>query len=193
MNQHEFINLLNQGKRRWHRIGTKTDGVIVALDLEGRLFTILDGMVVNRVNRAVILGRSPADEYPNPGGDGLWPGPEGTCFGYEYATGKWRVPPSITGARYQIGLDPRVAWIEYRSPALQLRVRRTAALPPPGQGFIDIADAPPQAQPSDRKTRYSICSDPRLFMELEVVGGSPEHLRPGDALTLDVVTTYTRL
>jgi hypothetical protein len=38
--------------------------------------------------------------YLNPGGDGLWPAPEGTCVGYEYSSGSWRVPPGLTGARY---------------------------------------------------------------------------------------------
>jgi len=32
----------------------------------------------------------------------LWPAPEGTCYGYEYGTGKWRVPPAITGAVWEV-------------------------------------------------------------------------------------------
>ena len=48
------------------------------------------------------MNRSNKNAYLNPGGDALWPAPEGTCFGYEYGTGKWRVPPSVTGAVWEV-------------------------------------------------------------------------------------------
>ena len=49
-----------------------------------------------------ILGITDRSGYLNPGGDGLWPVPEGTCFGYGYATGEWRVPPGLTGAKFKV-------------------------------------------------------------------------------------------
>ncbi|MHC4871795.1 MAG: hypothetical protein ACYTFY_08110, partial [Planctomycetota bacterium] len=73
---------------------------IAGLDLEGRLYAILNGEVINRVNEEAILGITTRKEYINPGGDGLWPAPEGTVFGYEYPSGNWRVPPGLTGAKY---------------------------------------------------------------------------------------------
>jgi len=100
INYRELIKLFEKGKKRYHLIGSQTAGVLVGLDLEGRLFTILNGEVLNRVNPDAILGQSTKATYLNPGGDGLWPAPEGSCLGYQYSTGSWRVPPGLTGARY---------------------------------------------------------------------------------------------
>jgi len=102
MTGNELIALFAKGQKRCHLIGTKENGVLAGLDLEGRLFTIVDGEVVNRVVSEAILGITDRTAYLNPGGDGLWPAPEGTCFGYEYAAGDWRVPPGLTGAKYKV-------------------------------------------------------------------------------------------
>jgi hypothetical protein len=83
-------------------VGTLNAGVIIALDLEGRLFTVLDGEVLNRVNLDAIAGESTQRQYLNPGGDGLWPAPEGTSLGYQYSTGGWRVTPGLRAARYLV-------------------------------------------------------------------------------------------
>jgi hypothetical protein len=98
----ELINLMHQSHRRVDITGSTDNGIIAALDLEGRIFTVVDGRVLNRVVQAAIVNRTNKNAYHNPGGDALWPAPEGTCFGYEYGTGKWRVPPSITGAVWEI-------------------------------------------------------------------------------------------
>jgi len=102
MTGQELLCLLEQACRRTHVVGTKENGVIVALDLEGRFFTVVNDQVISKVNPAAILARSNRFQFQNPGGDALWPAPEGTCFGYEYATGSWRVPPSITGAVWEV-------------------------------------------------------------------------------------------
>ena len=102
MNGHELLDLLHKAKRRSHIIGTPENGIIVGLDLEGRLFTVLNDRVLNRVVPSAIINRSNKNVCHNPGGDALWPAPEGTCFGYEYGTGKWRVPPAITGAVWEV-------------------------------------------------------------------------------------------
>ena len=83
-------------------VGDLSAGVIIALDLEGRLFTVLDGEVLNRVNLEAIAGDSTRELYLNPGGDGLWPAPEGTSLGYQYSTGAWRVTPGLRAARYLV-------------------------------------------------------------------------------------------
>ncbi len=98
----ELLELLHKAKRRAHVIGTPENGIIVGLDIEGRLFTVLNGQVLNRVVPSAILNHSNKHIYHNPGGDALWPAPEGTCFGYEYSTGNWRVPPAITGAVWEV-------------------------------------------------------------------------------------------
>ena len=98
----ELLDLLDKAHRRSHLTGTVENGIIAALDLEGRLFAVLNGRVINRVVPSAILNRSNRNAYLNPGGDALWPAPEGTCFGYEYSTGTWRVPPSITGAVWEV-------------------------------------------------------------------------------------------
>lgn len=98
----DLLALFGQAGKRVHLIGTPDAGVLVALDIEGRLFTLLEGEVLNRVNPEAILHESTTAHYHNPGGDGLWPAPEGTSVGYQYATGSWRVPPGLRGARYQV-------------------------------------------------------------------------------------------
>ena len=98
----EVISLFKDAGRRTVFIGTEKAGCIVALDQEGRLFYVHNGEVISRVNDAAIKGITNRSGYLNPGGDGLWPAPEGTCFGYEYATGSWRVPPSLTNARFMV-------------------------------------------------------------------------------------------
>lgn len=95
-----ILDALEKAKKRFHVVGNLNAGVICALDMEGRLFTVLDGKVLNRVNLDAIAGESTQNEYLNPGGDGLWPAPEGTTLGYEYNTGVWRVPPGLRSARY---------------------------------------------------------------------------------------------
>lgn len=99
---HELIAMLEQSGRRYHLVGDERNGVIAALDIEGRLFAIQDGQVRNRVNVAALTGISTRDGYINPGGDGFWPAPEGSRLGYEYSTAGWRVPPGLTNARWQV-------------------------------------------------------------------------------------------
>lgn len=96
----QLLGALARAGRRSHLVGDDEAGVIVALDLEGRLFTTLGGEVLNRVNPEAIAAQSTRQRYLNPGGDGLWPAPEGTTLGYQYSTGAWRVPPGLTSARY---------------------------------------------------------------------------------------------
>jgi hypothetical protein len=102
MTGNDLIDLMHKSHRRVHITGTPENGIIAALDLEGRLFTVVNGRVLNRVVPSAILNRSNRNGYLNPGGDTLWPAPEGSCFGYEYGTGKWRVPPAITGAVWEV-------------------------------------------------------------------------------------------
>lgn len=306
----ELIELFEESGRRCHIIGSSENGIVAGLDLEGRLFAIMNGNVMNKVNPAAILGITDRAAYLNPGGDGLWPAPEGTCFGYEYSTGKWRVPPGLSGAKfklveesrnhgvieaevdlvnaaglgiptifrrnitvetagsalivkviesieyigsktlsrkecmlapwtlcqfdseagcevvftkthdsavwdlyetsaekryakdgrwhartdggmkYQIGIDNTVDWIEFRNPAKNLTVKRSAGKLSPEQDYIDIIDAPPDKMPSDRETRFSVYSDPSFFMEIEAVGGCPQVLAPGSVMSVQVSTEY---
>lgn len=102
MTGRELISLFDSAKRRSHVIGTEENGIIAGLDLEGRLFAVVNGKVLNRVVPAAILNRSTKEAYLNPGGDALWPAPEGSCYGYEYATGKWRVPPAISCSSWNV-------------------------------------------------------------------------------------------
>jgi hypothetical protein len=83
-------------------VGNAKAGAIVALDMEGRWFAVLDGEVLNRVNADAIAGHSTRERYLNPGGDGLWPAPEGTSLGYQYAADAWRVAPGLCAARYLV-------------------------------------------------------------------------------------------
>jgi hypothetical protein len=96
----EFKELFDKGKKRFHTIGGKDWGILMGLDLEGRLFAFMNGEILNKVNPEAVLKETTGEAYLNPGGDGLWPAPEGTCVGYEYPSGSWRVPPGLTGAKY---------------------------------------------------------------------------------------------
>jgi hypothetical protein len=102
MTGQDLLDLFDRAYRRTHVVGTKENGVIVALDLEGRLFTVVNDRVISKVNPSAILARSNRFQFQNAGGDALWAAPEGTCFGYEYSSGSWRVPPSITGAVWEV-------------------------------------------------------------------------------------------
>lgn len=98
----ELLTAFASAGKRTHLVGDLQTGVIIALDMEGRLFTVKDGEVMNRVNPKAIAGQSTQNEYLNPGGDGLWPAPEGTSLGYQYSTGAWRVAPGLGAVRYLV-------------------------------------------------------------------------------------------
>ena len=98
----DFLSEFDKAKKRVHVIGTSEAAVIIALDMEGRIFTVLNGEVINKINTDAINGQSTLENYLNPGGDALWPAPEGTTLGYQYSTGSWRVSPAISAARYLV-------------------------------------------------------------------------------------------
>lgn len=307
-----MLESFDKARKRVHLIGDLDKGMIVALDMEGRLFTVMEGEVLNRVNSEAISGESVLHQYFNPGGDGLWPAPEGTTMGYQYATGNWRVPPGLRMARYQvqefsehsvsvgceidlinsrgigipvlferkiqlqygkrvliskvresitylgnrtltseecliapwtlcqfdcntgcevvfpctdksavwdlyeetsnarrlwkdgfchtatdgsqryqIAIDERIPWIEFRNPKRGLTVRRHAHPLLNGHSYIDIRDAPPHIQPASKGVRYSVYSDTSHFMEIEAVGGCLEILSSGTELSIDVITEFS--
>ncbi len=102
MKASRLLALFAGSGRRTHLIGDSGQGVIAGLDLEGRLYAVHNGQVVNRVNPLAVSGDSALDRYHNPGGDVLWPAPEGTSLGYCYATGNWRVPSGIRHGRFRV-------------------------------------------------------------------------------------------
>lgn len=83
-------------------VGDLRAGVLVGFDLEARWFAVFEGEVLSRVNVDAIAGQSTRERYLNPGGDGLWPAPEGTALGYQYAAGPWRVPPGLIASRFHV-------------------------------------------------------------------------------------------
>lgn len=112
MNITEVLAAFQRAGRRTHLVGSLERGVVIALDLEGRIYTVLGGKVINRVNPEAIAEYNLTTPYLNPGGDGLWPAPEGTRFGYQYASGVWCVQPGIQSARYRpIEVGPYAATI----------------------------------------------------------------------------------
>ncbi len=102
MKAQQLLKALAKAKKRAHLVGDLDAGAIVALDMEGRWFGVLGGEVLNRVNLEAVAGQSTRERYLNPGGDGLWPAPEGTALGYQYSTGTWRVPPGLCAARFLV-------------------------------------------------------------------------------------------
>ncbi len=97
-----LLDLFSKAGKRALLIGTPEAGAVVGLDSEGRWFAVYRGEVLHRVNAEAVSGRSTRTRYLNPGGDGLWPAPEGTTLGYQYAAGAWRVPPGLCAARFEV-------------------------------------------------------------------------------------------
>ncbi len=102
MNTEDLLKAFAQAGKRALLVGDAAFGAVVAPDLEGRIYLVYQDDVVSRVNLDAIQNYSDRHGYRNPGGDGLWPAPEGTTMGYEYDTGAWRVPPGLTRARFEV-------------------------------------------------------------------------------------------
>ena len=94
--------------------------------------------------------------------------------------------------RYQIAIDAKTPWIEFRDPRRGLTVRRKADPLPAGQSYIDIRDAAPNVLPSKKGVRYSVYSDTANFMEIEAAGGCPAVLRPNTEMSVTVSTRFAR-
>lgn len=103
MNTEQLFEICAGNGRRPLMISAGNSAVVAALGMEGRLFYASGGEVVSlfRQESAEKISTSKTG-YLNPGGDGLWPAPEGTKFGYEYSTGSWRVPAAMVSAQYDV-------------------------------------------------------------------------------------------
>ena len=95
--------------------------------------------------------------------------------------------------RYQIAIDAKTPWIEFRDRRRGLVVRRKAGPLPAGQSYIDIRDAAPDVSPGKKGVRYSVYCDTANFMEIEAVGGCPAILRPNAEMGVIVSTRFTRI
>ena len=103
MNTEQLFDICKENGRRPVRISSGNAAVTAVLGMEGRLFLTHNGELVSLFRPEAAEKISTAETgYFNPGGDGFWPAPEGTKFGYEYATGNWKVPAAIISAQYDI-------------------------------------------------------------------------------------------
>lgn len=101
MNIEKLVEICSRSGRRPQVVSCGKAAVIATLGMEGRFFYAYDGEVVSLFRRESAENISTSKTgYLNPGGDGFWPAPEGTKFGYEYSTGSWRVPAAIISAQY---------------------------------------------------------------------------------------------
>jgi len=98
----QLLKALAKAGKRAVLAGDLGAGAVVGLDLEGRWYGVLGGEVLSRVSPEAVAGQSTRERYLNPGGDGLWPAPEDTAVGYQYAAGAWRVPPGLAAARFRV-------------------------------------------------------------------------------------------
>ena len=53
-----LLEAFEKAGKRVHVVGDLNAGLIMALEMEGRLFTVLDGEVLNHVNLAAVSGES---------------------------------------------------------------------------------------------------------------------------------------
>lgn len=102
MRTEELLRLFRQAPKRAILVGTPDHGAVIGLDLEARIYYSHHGEIVSRVNPEAIAGFCGQAGYLNPGGDGLWAAPEGSCFGYCYDTAIWRVPPGLIACRFLV-------------------------------------------------------------------------------------------
>ncbi len=58
MTGQELLEILSKACCRYHITGNQENGVIAALDLEGRLFTVVNNKIISRVVPSAILNQS---------------------------------------------------------------------------------------------------------------------------------------
>lgn len=69
--------------------------VLIAPGLQGRIFCMIDGMMVHRLDTE-LLANPHADQFNNFGGNSLWPAPEGGPFAFNYLPGTgWCVQDGV--------------------------------------------------------------------------------------------------
>lgn len=103
MNIEELVAVCAANGRRPQVISSGNTAVVAVPGMEGRLFYARNGEVISLFRREAAENISTRRTgYFNPGGDGLWPAPEGTRFGYEYAGGTWKVPAAVVSAQYDL-------------------------------------------------------------------------------------------
>lgn len=102
MNIEELFAICQQNGRRPLMISCGNSAAVAVMGMEGRIYYAHDGQLVSLFRRAAAENISnKCNGYFNPGGDGLWPAPEGTTLGYQYTTGDWRVSTALTSAQYE--------------------------------------------------------------------------------------------
>ena len=103
MNIDNVLDICRKNGRRPVMISSGNSAVVAALSMEGRLFYAHAGELVSVFRREAAENiNNRKNGFFNPGGDGLWPAPEGTALGYQYSTGAWRVPAAMSGAQYEV-------------------------------------------------------------------------------------------
>jgi len=143
MNCAEFQDLFRRSGKRCMLLGDENFGVFSAPDMEARLFLVYRGALLSRVNPAAILGYSDGKTYLNPGGDGLWPAPEGSRYGYNYAAVNWSVSTGLLRARFDVELTQGkmvlvgdVPLVNASGTGLQTRFFREITIPAPDEALI---------------------------------------------------------
>lgn len=111
--------------------------VLFSPRLQGRIFCLLGGDLVHRLDRDALEGLGGADAltFVNFGGNSLWPAPEGGDYAFFYPPygGDWRVQDGIGVAkstvlsRSAVGLsaEREISLVNRRGRELRLRLRRS--------------------------------------------------------------------
>ena len=151
MNLEELVKICRDAGRRPYVVADGASGAVAVAGLEGRIFYVHDGKVASlfRPESATNFSNS-KNGYFNPGGDGLWPAPEGTCFGYEYASGAWRVPMGLVNAQYEVtalsadhlAMSAEVDLVNNRQTGIPVRfIREVTVRSEGGKTLLDQMDA----------------------------------------------------
>ena len=100
----------------------------------------------------------------------------------------------VTDFRFQLGMAPKVEWLEFVDRKRGFSVKRTAEALSQACDYIDLADREPSQPYSDAKPiRFSAYCDPSRFMEIEAAGGTPALLTKGAKSCVKVNNIYTLL
>jgi hypothetical protein len=116
--------------------------IIVAPGLQGRIFCTIEGMMVHRLD-AALLAKPHAEEFNNFGGNSLWPAPEGGPFALNYLPGAaWSVQEGVNKVNMKVAkrmpkkqptfleLAKKVKLTNRRGTQIKLAFRRDVLLNP---------------------------------------------------------------
>ncbi|MFH1903163.1 MAG: DUF6786 family protein [Candidatus Omnitrophota bacterium] len=109
MNKYRELQKIKKGSLL--KFGEGDSGFCLAPDMGGRVFALVCGRMMHRVN--LENAANPNQSFNNFGGGNFWPAPEGGKFGFNYRGDEWYVQEAINNQPFEVkSLDRASALIE---------------------------------------------------------------------------------